>query len=55
MRRNSEYLFLESYEKERHQLNKALGVMKNKKDCDWSKFENIANFHGSPDMCNFAW
>ena len=55
VRRNVEYYFLDFYKKERNQLNKALGMMKSKEESDWSSFQNIANFHGSPKMCNYAW
>jgi len=37
-------------------LNDALGAMKSKTDPDdWTSFQNVANYHGSPHMCHNDW
>ena len=55
IRRNSEHLYLPKYEKEKRQLIKAMGKMKSKREDDWSSFQNIANYHGKPYMCDETW
>merc|ERR1712142_260285 len=43
------------YEKVKAELNQALEYMKSKSSDDWSSFENIANYHGAPYMCDGPW
>merc|ERR1719342_5230 len=42
--------------KELNELNVALENMKNVADpTNWKSFENVANYHGEPDMCKDDW